>query len=240
MVCSGEIDRPAVEADQDSFRVREVADDPPQGRRELLDQGGDGHDLVGAGQLGGLHEVDHLDGVAPLDVLLANPPEVVDRRQRPGRLAGHVEAKLYAFARHPGRAIRLLDGLLIPFHGWTVLPRLPSAGLRSTLRVAAIRASSRANPPSLEVLPLDGPPQLLLLGLELRSEGVDLCPDRGAALDHPPLPLLSLVLALSRLGLIADHPGLAGRPDQDPVRAVVDVDQLDPLVRQAELADLVR
>src|SRR5208337_11933 len=149
MVCSGGIDRPDVEADQDSFRVREVADDPPQGRRELLDQGGDGHDLVGAGQLGGLHEVDHLDGVAPLDVLLANPPEVVDRRQRPGRLAGHVEAKLYAFARHPGRAIRLLDGLLIPFHGWTVLPWLTSARLWSTQREAAIRASSRAFPPSL-------------------------------------------------------------------------------------------
>src|SRR5271166_2585857 len=91
-----------------------------------------------------------------------------------------------------------------------------------------------------EVLPLDGPPQLLLLGLELRIQGVDLRPDRGAALDHPPLPLLSLVLALSRLGLIADHPGLAGRPEQDPVRAEVDVHQLDSLVRQAELAELVR
>jgi hypothetical protein len=90
------------------------------------------------------------------------------------------------------------------------------------------------------VLPLDGPPQILLLGLELRIQGIDLRPDRGAALDHPPLPLLSLVLALARFGLIADHPGLAGRPDQDPVRAEVDVNQLDPLVRQAELADLVR
>src|SRR5271166_6838813 len=132
MVCSGGIDGPDVEANQDAFRVREVADDPPQGRWELLDQGGDGHDLVPAGQLRGEQEVNHLDGVAPLEVLLADPPEVVDRRERPGRLAGHVKAKLYAFARHPGRAIRLLDGLLIPFHGWTVLPRLPSTGLRST------------------------------------------------------------------------------------------------------------
>src|SRR5271157_1455257 len=149
MVCSGGVDGPDVEADQDSFRAREVADDPPQGRRELPDQGGNGQDLVGAGQLRGEQEVNHLDGVAPPEILLADPPEVVDRRQRPGRLAGHVEAKLYAFARHPGRAIRLLDGLLIPFHGWTVLPRLSSAGLSSTLRVAAIRASSRAFPPSL-------------------------------------------------------------------------------------------
>src|SRR5208337_4549243 len=148
MVCSGGVDGPDVEADQDAFRVREVADDPPQGRRELLDQGGDGHDLVPAGQLGSLQEVDHFDGVPPLEVLLADPPEVVDRRQRPGRLAGHVEAKLYAFARHPGRAIRLLDGLLIPCHGWTVLTWLPSARLMSTpARAAAIRASSRANPP---------------------------------------------------------------------------------------------
>jgi len=45
-----------------------------------------------------------------------------------------------------------------------------------------------------EVLPLDGPPQNLLLGLDLRIQGVDLRPDRGAALDHPPLPLLGLTL----------------------------------------------
>src|SRR5271157_1006617 len=149
MVCSGGVDGPDVEADQDSFRAREVADDPPQGRRELPDQGGNGQDLVGAGQLRGEQEVNHLDGVAPPEVLLADPPEAVDRRQRPGRLAGHVEAKHHAFAHRPDRAIRLLDGLLIPFHGWTVLPWLPSARPRSTLRAAPTRASSRANPPSL-------------------------------------------------------------------------------------------
>src|SRR5208337_1981456 len=146
MVCSGEIDRPDVEADQDSFRVREVADDPPQGRRELLDQGGDGHDLVHAGQVRGLQEVDYLDGVVPLEVLLANPPEVVDRRQRPGCLAGDVETKLYTLTLRHGRVIRLIDGLWIPCHGWTVLPGLPSARLTSTLRALRIRASSRADP----------------------------------------------------------------------------------------------
>src|SRR5208337_1221035 len=91
-----------------------------------------------------------------------------------------------------------------------------------------------------EAILLDHPPQFLLVRLELRIQGVDLRPDRGAALDHPPLPLLSLVLALASPGSVADHLGLPGRPNQNPVRSEVDIDQLDPLVRQAELAHLVR
>src|SRR4051794_18744786 len=55
--------RPQLQADEDTFGVGEVADDPPHRLRELPHQGRDRHNLVAPCQLGAHQQVDDLDRV---------------------------------------------------------------------------------------------------------------------------------------------------------------------------------
>src|SRR5262245_61529774 len=72
-----------VEADQDDVAVRQVPDEALQGGRELLDQRRHGDDLVVPGPVGLLEDVDHLELVAPGEMLLADLLRVADRARGP-------------------------------------------------------------------------------------------------------------------------------------------------------------
>src|SRR3954470_11889323 len=83
-----------VQTDQDPLGVGEVADDLAHRFGQPALEGGDGDDLLALGQLRALEQVDDLDGVLAGEVLLADLPEVGERRGRSRRLAGDVQAQL--------------------------------------------------------------------------------------------------------------------------------------------------
>src|SRR5262245_15766101 len=85
---------PELQADQRALGVGKVADDLAHRVGELAHQRRDGDDLVVFREARVLQEVDHLDLVAPGEVLFAHLLQVLDRGQRPRRLAGRVEAQL--------------------------------------------------------------------------------------------------------------------------------------------------
>ena len=60
-----------IQPDQNLLAIREIADDPPQGQRQFLDQRGHGDDLLSFGKHRLLVDVNHLEVVAPLEILLA-------------------------------------------------------------------------------------------------------------------------------------------------------------------------
>src|SRR5450759_3120475 len=68
---------PQIQPDQNPLEIRKIADDPPQGWRQFLDQGGHGDDLLSLGQHRLLIDVDHLEVVAPLEMLLADLLDIV-------------------------------------------------------------------------------------------------------------------------------------------------------------------
>src|SRR5262245_15241464 len=86
--------RAQVQSDEDAFGVREVADDLAHRFGQPALEGRDGDDLLPAGQLWALEQVDDLNRVLAGEVLLADPPQVRQRRHRAGRLTGHVQAQL--------------------------------------------------------------------------------------------------------------------------------------------------
>src|SRR3954471_12113611 len=70
---------PELQPDQRAFGVGEVADDLAYRVGQLALQRRDGDDLVVLGEARVLQEVDHLDLVAPGEVLLAHLLQVLDR-----------------------------------------------------------------------------------------------------------------------------------------------------------------
>jgi hypothetical protein len=57
-----------IDAYKQPFRIRHVADEPPQGQGEFLDERWGGDNLLPLGQLGLLVDVDHLEFVAACQV----------------------------------------------------------------------------------------------------------------------------------------------------------------------------
>src|SRR5262245_14386440 len=78
--------RPQVESDQHPFAARQVADDLAQRLRHLAYQRRDGENLVVARELRVLEQVDHVDPVAPRQVVFAERVQVAYRRQALRRL----------------------------------------------------------------------------------------------------------------------------------------------------------
>src|SRR3954469_8815071 len=68
--------RAEIETDDHSFGVREITDDLPERLGDFSNQGGDGQDLVVARQTRVLQQIDHLDAIAPRQVLLAELVQV--------------------------------------------------------------------------------------------------------------------------------------------------------------------
>ena len=83
-----------MQADQRSFRVRQVADDLADRLRQLPHQGRNGDDLVVPCQPRVLDEVDHFDLELARQVLLAESLEIGEGRDGLRRLPGDVQAQL--------------------------------------------------------------------------------------------------------------------------------------------------
>src|SRR6185312_10011496 len=82
-----------IESDEHALEVGHVSDEQAQGRRQLLDQRRDGHDLLVAGELGLLVDVDDLERVSSGEVRLADVLDARDRARRRGRGPRHVQAQ---------------------------------------------------------------------------------------------------------------------------------------------------
>src|SRR5262245_24565715 len=113
-----------VQADESLLGVAQVADDAAQGLRQAAHQRRDRDDLIPDGELRLLQEVDDLDAVATGEVLLADPLEVGEGGDGPGRLAGDVEPQL------PGLLLDLgFRGLLVSRRGGFAHAWCSSCGL---------------------------------------------------------------------------------------------------------------
>lgn len=75
-----------VQSNQHSIRVREVADNHPNRLRQLANERGHREYLVICRQCGVQLEIDDLDGIASLEVFLADRAQVVDCLRRSWRL----------------------------------------------------------------------------------------------------------------------------------------------------------
>src|SRR5688572_33483604 len=97
--------RPHLEPEQHLLLVGEVADDPPERRRQLLDQRRRRQDLLILGPLRVLEDVHDLQLVSSVELLLADPMEVVDRDLGAGTGAGDVKGQyvLGQASLHPRR-----------------------------------------------------------------------------------------------------------------------------------------
>ena len=92
-----------LEAEQHFLGVGEVADDAPQGRRQLLDQRGRRENLVLLGELRMCEDIDDLEVVAAGQIVLADALEVLDGERRARRGSGDIELEqeLVCQARPP-------------------------------------------------------------------------------------------------------------------------------------------
>ena len=63
---------PEIQTDEHTLGIREIADDLANRWRQPAFQGGNGHDLLTLSELRPFQQVDHLDGVPPRQVLLAD------------------------------------------------------------------------------------------------------------------------------------------------------------------------
>jgi hypothetical protein len=79
-----------VQPDQDDLPIRQIADEPPQRRRQLLDECGHGEDLVVLGERRLLEDVDDLELIPPIEIFVADLLGVVDGAQRSRRRPGYV------------------------------------------------------------------------------------------------------------------------------------------------------
>src|SRR5689334_8231520 len=68
-----------IQSDQDAFRVREIADDLLDRFRQPPHEGGQGENLVALRELRTRDQIDHVDRVAPVEVLLADLPQIRER-----------------------------------------------------------------------------------------------------------------------------------------------------------------
>src|SRR5687767_15912095 len=88
-----------IESEQHAVAVRHVADDPPHRQGELLDEGRCGDDLLAFREDRLLVDVDDFQIVPPLEVLVADGPQVVDGAGRSGGHARDVQSKDVALDR---------------------------------------------------------------------------------------------------------------------------------------------
>ena len=82
-----------IEADQNAFFVRKVADDLNYRFRKLAHKRGHGKYLVAGRQLRILYKVYDLDHVSSRKMRFADPLQVRKGRRRPRRLSGDIKAK---------------------------------------------------------------------------------------------------------------------------------------------------
>ena len=85
--------RSHLEAEEDFLLFGEIADDSPQRQRQLLDQRRRSENLLVLGSLGMLEDIHYFQLVSPVELLLADPVEIVDRNLRPRARAGDVESQ---------------------------------------------------------------------------------------------------------------------------------------------------
>ncbi len=97
-----------VEADEHPLCVGQIADQAAEGQGQFLDQGWRGNDLLPPRQSRLLVEVDHLQVIAPFEVLFADLGNVGDRPVGLKGAPGDVETEDIVF---PGRIARLRWGL---------------------------------------------------------------------------------------------------------------------------------
>ena len=121
---------------QNPLGVGEVADDLAYRWREFTHQGGDGQNLVVLGQMGRLHQVNHLNLVAPFQVLFTEALEVGKRRQRSGRLPRYVESQFpndrgFRTRRFGRTRAEVLSKILSVFKGSRRLQPASLLGLRT-------------------------------------------------------------------------------------------------------------
>ena len=92
------------EGESRQTEVGQVADDPSFRWRGLPDDGRGGDDAFLLGQLGPLHDVDHLHLVVARELGLAEPVQVGDGLPRPRRLTRHVDPERVAHGLDINRA----------------------------------------------------------------------------------------------------------------------------------------
>ena len=80
-----------LEPEQHLVLVGEIADDAPQWRRQLFDERRRREDLVILGDLRMLEHIDDLELVSPVQLIIADAPQVGDRRLRLRGLSSDVE-----------------------------------------------------------------------------------------------------------------------------------------------------
>src|SRR6185295_814974 len=88
-----------IQSDEHALRVREIADDLLDRFWQPSHERGHGEDLVALSELWILHQVDHLDLVPPMEVLLADLPQIREGEDRFRRLPGDVQPQLVGLAR---------------------------------------------------------------------------------------------------------------------------------------------
>ena len=69
-----------IESNQDAFRIREVADDFLDRFGQPSDESREGENLVALSELRILHQIDHFDRVPPVEVLVADLPQIARAR----------------------------------------------------------------------------------------------------------------------------------------------------------------
>src|SRR5262249_32237605 len=126
---------PQLQSDQRALGVGQVADDLAHRVGKLAHQRRDGDDLVVLGEARVLEQVDHLDLVAPGEVLLAHLLQVLDRGERLRRLACGVEAQLPLARIACAVRVAILAGVHLRF-------LFPAPGTSAPRRVAAALLSS--------------------------------------------------------------------------------------------------
>src|SRR5690606_22466021 len=82
-----------LERRQNALGIREIAADPPLGRRALPDERRQYVDPVHLGELGMLDHVDDDEACLSFQVLVADPPEIGDRPEGLRGMPRHVELK---------------------------------------------------------------------------------------------------------------------------------------------------
>ncbi len=99
-----------IESKKHALAVRHVADDPAHRQRELLDERRRRDDLLTLREDRLLVDVDDFEIVPPLEILVADRPQVADRTRRSRRHAGDVQPKDVPFAGRRDRPARTSRG----------------------------------------------------------------------------------------------------------------------------------
>jgi hypothetical protein len=99
-----------LEAEKDFLLVGEIPDYPPERRRQLLYQRRRGENLLVLCPLRILEDVHNFELVSPVELLLADPMEIVDCNLRSGARAGDVQRQ-YVLGQGFLRFVEVLTGV---------------------------------------------------------------------------------------------------------------------------------